>query len=515
MSKLRIGIIDIVSNAARPSIWGRIMLGNYAGIMPQAVAVWCAEAGHDVSYVCYTGLKDLSDCIKSYDVVMICAFTQSAQLAYAMSNLFRSKGAVTALGGPHARSYPENAVKYFDYVFDFTDKDIVCDVLNDCSPRRPEGAYVSAQKHPKSIPSVRQRWKYIQMALSKSPLIKIVPMLGSLGCPYSCRFCVDSTVPYQPLDLETIKEGLGFLLKKFKRPIVGWSDPNFGVHFEDIVNAIEEAVPSNRIHFYAESSLSILSESRVKRLKRNGFKVLLPGIESWKDFGVKSKALKMTGIEKVRQVSEHVNMIFRYIPYMQTNLIFPFDFDKGPEPFELTKQFVDLAPGVFPSYGLLTAYGKAAPSNLEYEKHNRVLAVPFHVLDVQMGMNVIPKNYSWPEFYNHLIDLAKHTFSKKVIFNRYKANSSQLWKWINVFRGHTAEGIGMVKRCNKFIEQYNTDRKFRAFQEGETSEIPKFYVDWIRRDLGPLWDWLPEGALNHDPNAYLKSQKDMQQHRQG
>ena len=26
----------------------------------------------------------------------------------------------------------------------------------------------------------------------------------------------------------------------------------------------------------------------------------------------------------------------------------------------------------------------------------------------------------------------------------------------------------------------------------------------IRRQLGPLWDALPEGALMHDPNAYLK-----------
>ena len=26
-------------------------------------------------------------------------------------------------------------------------------------------------------------------------------------------------------------------------------------------------------------------------------------------------------------------------------------------------------------------------------------------------------------------------------------------------------------------------------------------------DLGPLWQWLPENALYHDENAYLKSQE--------
>ena len=29
-------------------------------------------------------------------------------------------------------------------------------------------------------------------------------------------------------------------------------------------------------------------------------------------------------------------------------------------------------------------------------------------------------------------------------------------------------------------------------------------MDRLKRDLGPLWEYLPAGALNHDPNAYLK-----------
>jgi hypothetical protein len=29
----------------------------------------------------------------------------------------------------------------------------------------------------------------------------------------------------------------------------------------------------------------------------------------------------------------------------------------------------------------------------------------------------------------------------------------------------------------------------------------------MKKDLGPLWEWLPEGAIYHDQNAYYK--KDM------
>ena len=48
---------------------------------------------------------------------------------------------------------------------------------------------------------------------------------------------------------------------------------------------IERAVPPGSIDFLAESSLSLLSQPHLERLKRNGFKALLPGIESWFDFG--------------------------------------------------------------------------------------------------------------------------------------------------------------------------------------------------------------------------------------
>ncbi len=46
-------------------------------------------------------------------------------------------------------------------------------------------------------------------------------------------------------------------------------------------------------------------------------------------------------------MADHANMIMTHIPYLSTNFVFGLDADEGPEPFELTKRFVDLAPGAY------------------------------------------------------------------------------------------------------------------------------------------------------------------------
>ncbi|MFH1241988.1 MAG: radical SAM protein [Pseudomonadota bacterium] len=328
-------------------------------------------------------------------------------------------------------------------------------------------------------------------------------MLGSLGCPYTCNFCIDSVVPYQQLDMDMIKEDLLFLLLKFKRPRVGWHDPNFGFRFDDYMDAIEDAVPPGRIDFIAESSLSLLTKSHLKTLRRNGFKAILTGIESWSGVGNKSNCSTMRGMDKVNHLSEQVNMILGYVPFVQVNLVFGLDIDEGREPFELTKRFVDMTPGAFPAYCLLSAFGQAVPLNLQYQCDNRVLPFPFHFLN-NWTLNVKPKNYSWLDFYDYVIDVTRYTFSWRAIVNRFRATKSLIPAWINLLRGVSSEGFGRINFYSEVRRRLDTDPSFRAYFEQESMELPRFYEERIRKDLGAFWGWLPKGALHHDPNAYLK-----------
>src|SRR3954470_5435928 len=176
MRRLRIGILDLVTKSPNPSLYGRVMNANLASIMPQVIGVWCEQEGHQVQVVCYTGVEDLLEELPSaVDLVFIGAFSQSAQLAYALSNFFQQRGAVTVLGGPHARCYPEDAAKYFDYVLGFTDRELIRSVLEECARHRPQGRQLSAARQPMQVASIRERWRFIEANLRKAPLFKGVP----------------------------------------------------------------------------------------------------------------------------------------------------------------------------------------------------------------------------------------------------------------------------------------------------------------------------------------------------
>ena len=500
--RLRITVLDLVTKGPTRSVFRRVMNANTASIMPQVIATWCEELGHDVRYVCYTGFEDMKTVFSDdSDILFIGAFSRSAQTAYAISNLYRRRGAVTVLGGPHARCYPEDAALYFDYVLGFTDKTVLDDVLQDCAPHRPVGQWLSAARQPTELPLLEQRWKFVAATLDKAPLLKFVPMIGSMGCPYTCSFCIDSTVDYQPLAFDRIRTDLKFLQTKIRNPIVAWHDPNFGVRFNDYMTAIEDVVPAGRMRFIAESSLSLLSEPNLKRMHRNGFIGILPGIESWYDLGNKSKTGKSVGMDKVRHVAEHVNTILRYIPTVQTNFVLGLDCDSGDEPFELTKRFLDLAPGAYPAFSLLTCYGAAAPLNLEFQRAGRVLPFPFHFLDSNHAMNVRPLNYDWAEFYAHSEDLTAYAFSRERLWRRFNANRGFNTKAINLMR---ASASGRAKFQGKIRRKLLNSSNVRSFFDGETTQLPDYYRNRIRHQLGSLWDALPEGALMHDPNAYLK-----------
>jgi len=74
-------------------------------------------------------------------------------------------------------------------------------------------------------------------------------------------------------------------------------------------------------------------------------------------------------------------------------------------------------------------------------------------------------------------------------------------------RAVSSEGHGRIKFFKQVRKNLVEDASFRKYFEGETTELPAFYLNLIKKDLGIWFQWLPEGALQHDQNAYLHKQK--------
>jgi hypothetical protein len=120
-------------------------------------------------------------------------------------------------------------------------------------------------------------------------------------------------------------------------------------------------------------------------------------------------------------------------------------------------------------------------------------------------MNVRPKNYTWPEFYDHVIDLTQYAFSWPRISRRLFTNKGWIPKWLNMVRGVSSEGFGRLRYHKTIRRKLDSDLALRRYVEGETNVLPEFYEAKVKKKLGHFWDVLPQGALSHDHTAYLKS----------
>ena len=498
---VRIGIVDLINKKPTRAYKARVLKPNYASIMPQAVAVWAEQRGHQVQYMSYTGFEDLySELPRDIDLLILCAFTPAAYLAYSIANFYRRHNVVTVLGGPHARAFPNDARRYFDYVLGFTDQTLIDDLIQGFSPQPDQGLHLSAAGQPAELPGVRQRWKFIRHNLDKAWLVKGVPMLGSLGCPYKCSFCVDAEVDYQTLPYDQLREDMVFLQQQLKKPLVLWSDPNFGVRFNEYMEVIESAAQPGAMRFMAESTLSLLKEDNLKRLQRNNFVSMIVGVESWFDFNNKAGQGRKEGMDKVESVGEHVDRITRYIPYVQANLILGLDMDAGPLPFEASKKFLDRAPAAIPAYAMFTSYGNSAPLDRQLRQEGRVLDLPFPFLDAQSAINIRLKNYTYTEFFDRYIDLIRYSFLPRVTWRRFKRNNHSLFslpRWIYLLRSKGALGKGRAAYYTRFRRQLTQDRQLQAFYAGETAAVPSFFSHKIKADMGPFYDHLPGDIVGY------------------
>ena len=484
---MKIGILELMSAGATHrldhSTYNYLVTKQYASIMPQAVSVWCRELGHEVHYATYFGNHDPKDLLpKNLDLVFISTYTQASALAYALAKLFRKEKTLTVIGGPHAKQFPEDCLRFFDVVVGDCDKTLIGEILKD----KPRGQIVSSGRSLKNIPGVEERLPEIR----KSTLIRdrafvfsTIPMITSTGCPNSCDFCIDWNNPYALLPLEQLEADMRFVYKHFSRSIVAFHDPNFAIQFEKVFDVLEKIPNRGHNTFGMETSMTTLKGPRLARMKKLGSFYIIPGIENWAAYSNKVGAgAAVTSRDKLEKVIKQFNEIRPYVSGIQANFIFGLDVDAGDEPVTLTQEFASRVPFVMPNFNIPVPFGNT-PLYDKYASENRLLkTMPFTFYYMPYLVFML-KNYEAAEFYQKLIELIAYVSSGKMLLARFKSAPALFPAGYNTVK--TLGNRQMIGRLRTILNLLKSDSQFRAFHAHQTEVLPQFYHRQYEQLLGP------------------------------
>lgn len=468
--------------------WGHmaysyLVTKQYASIMPQAVSVWCRNLGHQVFYATYFGNKYPEQLLPNdLDVVFISTYTQASALAYALAKLYRKRNTLTVIGGPHAKQFPEDCLRFFDIVVGDCDKTLVTEILKD----KPRGQILTSGRILQSIPGVEERIPEIRAStfLRGNPFpFTSAPLINSIGCPNSCDFCIDWNNPYVLLPLDQLEADMRYIFQHFPRVIIGLHDPNFAVRFEQVFDVLEKIPNRRRNRYVVETSLSTLRGSRLERLKDMGDFYIIPGVESWAAYSNKIGAGSvMAPREKLNKVIEQFDIIRPYVTGIQANFIFGLDVDAGDEPIELTKEFASRVPFVMPNFNIPVPFGNTPLFEKYFDEDRLLTSMPFTFYYMPYLVFML-KNYSVATFYEKLIEIISYVSSVNMLLTRLKNAPSPLPAVYNLAK--TLSNRSMIGRLREILNLLKTDPQFRAFHEHETDVLPEFYHRQYEHLLGP------------------------------
>jgi radical SAM superfamily enzyme YgiQ (UPF0313 family) len=455
---------------------------QYASIAPQAVAVWCRQLGHHVHYATYYGQRDPAELLpRDLDVLFVSTYTQASALAYALAKLYRSVKTLTVIGGPHARSFPHDSLRFFDLVVHDCDQALVDDILR---RQVDPGTVVTSGRLLTDVPGVEERMPEIRAsAFVKGRAVpsSTVPLLSSVGCPYRCDFCIDWNTAYALLPRERLEADLRYLSTHWPGVMVSYHDPNFAVKFDRVLSVMEGIPAPARNPYIMETSLSVLAGGRLRRLRDTNCIYVAPGIESWAEYSNKAGVGLATGAEKLTRLLSHFRLLHECGFGLQANFIFGTDGDQGEEPVELTKEFIRQLPFVWPTVNVPTPFG-GTPLYAAYMADRRVLsAMPFSFYYTPFLVTTLT-HYDPVDYYAKLIDIYSAMTGAAMLARRLVARSS----W-GILVLHVLRTLGMQQDLATFRRlrgMLRADRHVRAFHEGRSDVLPEFYHAAYERKLG-------------------------------
>jgi hypothetical protein len=486
VSAKRVGILELLTTPARgvsEHAYNLVLPKQYASITPQAIAAWCRRRGDETYYAVYWGAGDPRRLLpRDLDVIFIATYTQASALAYALAKLYRRDGVRTVIGGPHAKAFPTDCLRFFDVVVGDCDEHLIANVVHgmvDPGTIVNGPAFREVPTAEERLPEIRAstllcgRWRYASTT---------IPLLASTGCPYTCDFCVDWNRPYRQLPLEHLAVDLRTVAATFPGAMVSFHDANFAIKFDAVLDVLESLPRPSRPPYIMESSLSVLHGKRLPRLRDSNCAMAAPGVESWSAYGGKSGTRGLTGLAKVESLIERFAEIREHVPYVQANFLFGVD-DDGGQTVALTKTFMDRTPFVWPVVNIPHPFG-GTPLFAQLHREGRILTtLPFSFY-YSPYLATVPMDEDPASYYAKLIDLFAYFTAPAMLLRRLRSTSSRFVRLAHVVR--TRVKRRRLHAFRRLHELMIRDRAFAAFHGGRMPRLPEFYHREYERMLGPF-----------------------------
>jgi hypothetical protein len=476
-------VLDLLSgeSAGGATPYSLIYRRMFYSVMPQVIAAWCRRRGHRVHYATYFGQRRPERLLPDgLDLIFVSAFTEASALAYALAIVFRQDGVRTVLGGPHARSFPHDASRFFDTVVVSCDAAAIDDVLRGYYP---PGAIVNAPGTTLDIPSLEERRADIDRATLLAGRhwgLSVVSLLASTGCPYACDFCVDWNNPYRIRAPAELQADLAYAAQAMPGRLLAFHDPNFGVRFDQVLQAFDRVAPESRNPYLVETTLSILKQHRLSRLAETNCVFVAPGVESWTDYGAKAGTGHRTRHAKLEHVLTQFDAIAAHIPEVQANFMFGNEADAGEEPIALTREFIRLRPRICPVISYPMAYGGTLLRET-LRQDGRLLPLPSIYYFAPLP-SLRANHYPPDAFYQGLITLLRASIAPRIVATRLAAAPGVTMRVMHLLRAFAIAAY--ARELQAFLSVLRQEPSVAGFADGANMGIPQYFDHLLDTRLG-------------------------------
>lgn len=233
---------------------------------------------HQVAYLEISTLTS-HDALPQFDLVALSSMTAQIDEAYAVADVYRSRGTRVVMGGLHVSQLPEEGLQHADAVVRFGAEGVWPQVVADAAKGALQRVYVGATDR------VFDRHLYAapRFELLAGREYNRVTVQTSRGCPRHCEFCAASlriTKRFNQKPVELVLAEIRAAKQHVRKPFFEFADDNTFLN-PSWSKALLRELRDEQIHFFTETDVSVADDLELcDLLAEAGCRQLLIGFES-------------------------------------------------------------------------------------------------------------------------------------------------------------------------------------------------------------------------------------------